>query len=342
MGSVRRDGFPSGSVPDILAAERASSRPRFPALAFLLGRWSVGASFAALALLGFSFFWLRGASQDDAALADVSSVPVDLRRDLNPAEVLWASSFGRPLYLGDSGRPVVRHSSTGEVRELTAFEQDWNYYYPSRFTGVQDIAESPGPRGYGIWWRGEPSRQVRQSYLAFGRHDWRERQQAELRWVVGTLAESAGVLSSWHGGYAPISSTAHLEQQLAPVSERYSFVVRSGQWAQIPGRWRCDLGVEKVLTQGLTVGCPTPVYLQLVEDAWVSVGLLLEDIYQARAILELMEPLDSLAVAGSGYPEAYQLALLDVARSQDRLDAALRVLWARSAAEDLVIFVEVP
>lgn len=342
MTSSREQSPLSDPGPDILARERGRFWRRSALGRFLFSPWSAPAVVAAFLAVLLVPPWLGGSTPAEGSPSPGPVPVVDSGRDLLPGEVIQASTFGRPLYLGDSGRPVIRHAVTGEVRELTPFEQDWGSFFPVRHTGVQDIVESPGPRGHGLWWRDRSANQQLSSYRAFGRHRWRQRQQAELSFMVSSLSIGADVLFSWHGGYVPVSFSDRLARVLEPVPERYPYVVRSGRWVQVPARWRCSAAIETALSQGLSPGCPSPVYLALLDEAWVSAGLLLEDVYQARSVLDVMDSLDSVAMSGSGLSGAYASALLDVARSQDRLDASLRVLWARSLAEDLPIYVELP
>ena len=335
----RLDGSPSDSVPDILSTERRRFWRRTALGRVLSSRWSfTGVVMAIFALLVVPL-WLGGGSEASPSSSPAEPVS-DSGRPLNPSEVRVASKFGSPVALGDTGRPVVRHAVTGEVRELTDFELAWDGGAVFRFTDVENIVEAPGPRGHGVWWRDQASRREAMSFHAFGRHDWRARQQEELSFMADTLFEAYDVLWSWHGGPVAVPFSHRLAQVLDPLQQRYPFVRRDSAWAQVPGRWRCDIVTETQLSQGVTPGCPTPAYLALLDESWSSMGLLLADIYEARLILDAMDSLDSHALAGSGFLPQYRLALLDVARSRDRVQAVLKGLWARSLAEDLVIFVE--
>ena len=338
------DGSRRDSRRDILQDDRERrSRSRFRYLhpgTFLSGRFGavVLAVFLAGGLGWFLYENFSGVfSPRPAPAPQPAPAHPEAGRVLSPVEHTLASVFGAPLFLGDRGLPVIRVPATGEVREMTPVEVE--YDEPFRFvaSGYRDAIWGPGPRGWGIFWEDDSELRSLAPVARFTRESWRERQQDELHLVlehveVGMELISLGDPSRWRPG---------LGRALFELSEdvrgRYP-PVEYGHWGSVPGLWVCDLEAEQALTQGLTLGCPDVEYLERLIDVWVSLGVVVDQLGVIGLVMARLEGMDSMeqSSSGVGYALAYQVQ--DLERMLDRVQVSVDALWQQSAEDELPLF----
>ena len=326
---------------DILAEERRSWRRFLMPGYWLAGRVGV-AALVGLLVVGLVWFeFLRGDRDADFVRADSVEVPVaeDAGRALFAGEYSTGEAYGEPLGLGEHGRPVVRHYVTGQVRELTPVELEYDKYDQYVSAGHRDVVFNPGPRGWGMWWRDDSARIAELRRLYFSRQGWRARQEAELERAVGAARELALLalrfdLESWETG-----SGFRLARRAGQVSARYDYRVRLGGWQRVPGQWVCDSALESDLNLGVTPGCPTLEYGRLLREAWIRVGVVLDRLELVGGVaswadaMELREFRNYQGGLNVGY------RLLELERDLGRLEEALAALERRSYLENLPIVV---
>ena len=259
-------------------------------------------------------------------------------RRLAPAEYGLASEYGSPLFLGKGGLPVVRMETTGRVRELTPVEAEFESSLPYVSAGYGEVVWTPGPRGWGLWWKDDVEERLLSARLGFPRDSWRDRQQAELSHAAARVTEGLRVvelmdLELWRPGIGPA-----LEALMAQLRFRYP-VVEYGNWGVVPARWQCDRALESDLNQGVTPGCPGSEYVVLLEDAWVRLGavvVLLEGIGRLGAEMDVMSAAD---LYQSGLVRQQVYALADLLEGVRKLELGLERLWVGSRAVDLPVSV---
>ena len=106
-----------------------------------------------------------------------------------------ASRYGRPLWLGPSGRPLVFNEETEEVREITPFEMAFEGSFLVRGSSRGSVIEVPGPRGHGMWWRSGAEEVSLRLWLSFDRGSWRDKQEVELSRMMHGLWIGVNILS---------------------------------------------------------------------------------------------------------------------------------------------------
>ena len=207
---------------------------------------------------------------------------------LSLKEGMKARRFGEPLYLGDGGLPVVRVEATGEVRELTPVEWEYDSVFSYVETGVGGVRWVPGPRGWGVWWKGDREKEMLVAQAGFPVELWREKQEAELRWAAARASEGLrGVkemdLEDWRPGRGKVVADA-------VTALRVRYMVGVGDpWAGVGGRWVCDEQLEVDLTQGVTSGCPDGEFLGVVADAWHDLGALADQLDGVARIANMLD-----------------------------------------------------
>ena len=199
----------SGDVrsADILSEERARRlRQRRGVRAFLMGSWAPGrvgllvllvllvTLVSGIAWLGFQRWgpWGEAVSASDAPWARAS----ESARDLTVSEYSLASRYGVPLHLGQGGNPVVLVESTGEVRELTSLELEWDSAFLETASPRGRVIEVPGPRGWGMRWRDMSEAHSLRPAGSFDRFSWAARQEAELSRVVRGVTLGMEIIAS--------------------------------------------------------------------------------------------------------------------------------------------------
>ena len=271
--------------------------------------------------------------------AGAQQVHSESGRDLTPLEAADGLRYGRPLYLGDSGRPVVVLNATGEVRELTPVELEFpvNRHFVS--TGYGRAVWSPGARGLGVWWNHDPELWLVSEAQYFDRLTWVNRQTGELQGMVSGLSPIllfvAGMdLNVWQPGWGEL-----LAGRLTLLRDPYELATFY-QWGAIPDQWRCSDELESDLNQGVTRGCPTGEYTNTLSAVWVELGNVMEILAGLGRLGDVRDGQTLDVAIYSGLYAAQAHRTLDLYNAVDRLEVALGILHDVSAAERLSIGVE--
>ncbi len=278
-------GSPSPDGKDILQEERARRLRRRSKL----GRIFTGSLFTGrrglfflLAFLVVGVGWLGYQRLESSALLggpgspQAPAEPVeDAGRDLTAGEQALAARYGRPLWLGPSGRPMVFNEDTEEVRELTPFEMEFEGSFRVRGSSRGPVIEVPGPRGYGMWWRSGAEEVSLRPRLSFHRSAWRDKQEAELSRMfhavlIGLRIVNEVNLDAWNRGLSlPLTElVVEFRRPYPPAAH--------GHWGHVPDTWLCDHSLEMDLSQNLSAGCPGEEYRSALRDSWVLGGVVME------------------------------------------------------------------
>ena len=194
-----------------------------------------------------------------------------------PGDVARASRYGRVTApAGPGGLPVIEHSGTGEVREVTAIELEFPANRPYLSAGPEGVVWNPGPRGLGLWWRRDLLAELRLNRLMLDRFAWRERQYAELEYALGELSYALGQfdlidLVAWE--YGP---PARIHESMTRLQARYPAARTVGAWSAVPGQWVCDPNLERDLEGERGPGCPSAELNGQLTRTWHQVGLVAE------------------------------------------------------------------
>ena len=342
--------FEEPKVPpsrDILAEERAR-RQRGGLRRFTPGFWLTGrlglfllAAFllASGSLMGFRYFNspTRETGAPPPALGAVPQEPVRVR-DLTVSEYSLAAAFGRPLFMGDRGRPVIEVEATGSVREITPVEMDFDspFVYLPSVSGR--IVHMPGPRGWGMWWRDLSEQNSLRPRVSYDRLSWVVRQQEELQRVlrgvfIGSVLVSQMDLNFWEPG-----SGVLLGDLAAEIKKPYP-PVRRGHWGAVPGIWQCNASLDFDLYQGVTPGCPGDDYGIALSEAWFRAGIAVDRIERLGRLASVMDEMDSadFYMSNMSADMAYEIA--DLVGDLREMERAVDQLQAVSIEWDLPIVV---
>lgn len=330
---------PPAPPRDILAEER--SRPRrmwWPGNWFRgrrAGLWTL-AVFAVLAAGYLAWARLGPLSPGDPAPPPEGRDHPEAGRRLTPSEHALGLRYGRPLFLGDRGLPVVRLESTGEVRELTPLEAERPSSAARPVPGRPGLMSSTGPRGWGLWWEEDPEERVVNTYVRLPRMMWWERQQEELEHAADRVSLAMDYLGlmefrPWRKG---VSGPVHLITEDLKVRHP---VAAYGHWSEVPGQWVCSGGLEADLNQGVTQGCPGDEYMQALSSAWFELGHVVYIMNGMGRLGVRMDRMDAESLYQSEViiKQAYHMA--DLLEEVEELDQALRVLAQVSHRQGLPI-----
>ena len=263
-------------------------------------------------------------------------VPVGV--PLDPVAAADARRYGRPLYAGSQGRPVVAIGGTGEVRELTGYELEFLADRAFVSTGYGLVVRAPGRRGLGVWWEHDPERAVRSSWVPLDRVGWAARQNEELAYLVsvglGALTALQGLeIEPWQPGVGQ-----RVLARLEPLYVRYP-LAGYGSWQHQPAQWRCDDDLEYDLRMGITAGCPDERVLSALADAWRQGGEFSDRLRRVGQLAVQRDAMDPDVALATGVTQELAYTLEELGRDLPRLEAALMRLWDRSAAHGLAISV---
>ncbi len=251
-------------------------------LAFLLAFLVVGAGWLGYQRLESSAL-LGGPGSPQSPAEPVE----DAGRDLTAGEQALAARYGRPLWLGPSGRPLVFNEETEEVRELTPFKMEFEGSFRVRGSSRGSVIEVPGRRSYGMWWRSGAEEVSLRPRLSFHRSAWRDKQEAELSRMyhavlIGLRIVNEVDLEAWNRGLSlPLTELVTKFKRPYPPAAH-------GHWGHVPDTWLCDHSLELDLNQGLSVGCPGEEYRAALRNSWVLGGVVMERMEGvARALMVL-------------------------------------------------------
>ena len=217
--------------------------------------------------------------------------------ELSASESLVASRFGRPLYLGDGGLPVIELYRTGDVREMTRLEAGFpssgplsvdyddpievapglrRYQAPDR--DYEDVYFHPGAAGQGVWWH-DPGRASPSSRLSVvDRDGWQEAQMEELLEALPAvervlLSYQETDLSNWDEDWV-----VDVHDEMERLTQRFVGGDHT-RWAMVSYRVSCDEALELERTGGLTRGCPSPLLEQALSYVWARYGKLVHSLW---------------------------------------------------------------
>ena len=217
--------------------------------------------------------------------------------ELNSVENLVASRFGRPLYMGDGGLPVIEVYMTGQIREMTVFEAN----FPSAnalsvdYSDPPDVAPGlrryekpdvdydgvyfhPGPDGEGVWWQ-DPTRDSLVSRgIGVDRASWEIHQLEMLGEALPSveailLSYQDTDLSDWDKDWV-----VNVHGEAERLTERF-VAGKHEEWAMVPYRFTCDGDLELERTEGVTRGCPSVLLQQALSYMWARYGKLVHSLW---------------------------------------------------------------
>ena len=337
-----RFGSRSPAGGDILSEERERRR-RSPVRLVWPGNWFRGrAGVCALVIfvlagIGVAFYQglgIGGPSRVSSVEQDV--VHPESGRPLTAMEYALAEQYGRPVLLGDGGLPLIRVYATDEVRELTPVEAEFDSSRRVVYAGYGGVVWTPGPRGWGMWWKDDSEERALRTSVVFAREDWRERQEDELFLAVSGVSQGIRMavdmdLELWRVGTGvPLFRLVHGIKSLYPP-------VAYNEWGAVPGIWGCDYGIEVASSQGVTQGCPHPEYVGSLGSAWVQLGVVVGTLEKMARLAIRMDSIGAEELYLSEYLPSQTYFLADLLREVEGLAAALERLRYVSLDEELVI-----
>ena len=328
---------------DILAGERKKIRRWWWPGRWFSGRVGVVVLVAFLAT-GGAFVVMEGSGGYRVRGLDFSAkeggdVEYEAGRELVGKEVGLALRYGRPLYLGDGGLPVVELGS-GVVRELTPVEAGFESVFLYEEAGYANVMWGPGPRGWGMWWKDQSEMELLRPSRVYSRFGWRDKQDGELD--VGAAVVSFGLalllhmdLEVWEKGLGE-----PLVEVMEGLKERHR-VVEVGHWGAVPGQWVCDEKWESDLNQGVTQGCPGSEYESLLRESWERLGAVVEVLHGIGRVIVVMDEMgsrelhDSEALGGLGF------YLVDLVEEWYAMEVAFEAMREGTSWYDLPVNAEV-
>ena len=333
----------AGESGDILAEERIKPVRWWWPGGWLQGNFGV-AVLVVVVVGGVGWFaWeglagLRGSAS--AVVGGSVEVHPEYGRDLDAGEYGLAERYGTPLYLGKGGLPVVRFDDTGEVRELTQIEADWEWGEEYEWVGEGRGVWAPGPRGKGMWWEVDEESASLSEVVRYPREKWREKQRRELSRAVAELGMLVRYVSGLDLTFWSVGSGEALIVVVSSVRGRFP-PVEYGHWEGVPLLWSCDAELESDFTLGVTSGCPGVEYQDLLSQAWGSVGGVLDVAVRMGENGVVMDRMSAETLAGSGLLSRQAYYLVDLWRAVEVAEFRLEALAEESLAHDLPIVVEV-
>lgn len=329
---------------DILAEDRAL-RGRF----WWIGNWVGWRLVGLLALLLAA--GVGGARYCSPDAEGPGRLPVSGASQAGPVQDLApgglrsvATRYGVPVGADSSGVPVILHRVTGDERPLTELEMSWDPNLSFTPTGYGNVVMAPGPRGLGVWWEDDSDLRVLNSYRAFSRSGWRDKQAGELSAVMARVSAALDSLSSLDGYGSGLVQGPVLESRVLEIFAPYgSFPDRYG-WSAVPAQWRCQLELEIEMSQGVTPGCPSPELISILGFAWESVGLVAEYLDRASFIVGQLDRMSARERSQTMLVDELSFVVADMSEQIAVLESSLLLLHGRSVAEELpiVVYLEAP
>ena len=338
---------PAEARRDILSGERR----RGPGKWWWPGNWLSGRTglvvLVAFIVLGLGWISIEGGFGSDGkpsspAFPVLESAHPDSGRPLTDTEYALAEPFGEPLRLGARGVPLLRHRGTGVVREITPVEVEYaaetaGLDRPYLETEVNEVVWTPGPQGWGMWWKQSSALEAIGPLVSFPRERWRAKQQAELELALAGVTEALRQVGAvdftvWRSGLSQeFYGTARDLRGVHPV------VADHGFWWAVPHQWECDVALERALNAGITQGCPPPEYHVALDEAWTRVGVVVDLLHGMGKLGLIMDSMPTGELYDSGLVADQAYAAADLLDEVRRLERALEVLRYVSAEQGLII-----
>lgn len=199
-------------------------------------------------------------------------------------DVVMGWMFGEPKGLGVNGLPVVVHEVTGETRELTPVEV--RFYEESEGDDVpflpgdgERVVWSPGPGGWGMWWKHDPVLEALAATEVFDRRGWLEKQRLELQLSVDDVGVAVAALSQMEFDPWRTGVSDDMYWPLDRVKDRYGLIQAGAPWASVPLQWQCSVALEVAVWGSVTNGCPPDNLMDALSEVWARLGALVDQLY---------------------------------------------------------------
>ena len=302
-GRCRADGSDAMSsrfqprATDILADETGPRRRRRPLWRSLTFQMFVSRRVVpvwliiVLAVFGFVVAQIvQMKAAEDQAVPDArrESGSYVVGQRLEAAEKQQARGFGEPLYLGESGRPVIEVRGTGAIREMTELEVSLLDTGAEPVEWRAGVLMTAGPRGFGVWWRDQGSSELGRVGGGLDRITWYREETLLLQAALDDLAGLMILMDetdveAWDRkwGLEVERSAWDMHQYYAGGSPRF--------WRFAPDRWSCDDQLGQRLYQGVVKECPGLEHQTSLRLLWGQVGLVVESIRMLGRVAQLPE-----------------------------------------------------
>ena len=234
--------------------------------------------------------------------------------------------------------PVVEFSS-GNVRELTPVEAEFESPFRFEEAGYGDVLWNPGPRGWGMWWEDQREREMLWAERVFSRLRWRDKQEEELGVAAWAVSLGLAMLlyvdwEVWEVGIGePLVHLMEWMEERYPLGER-------GYWSGVPGRWVCADQLEVALTQGVTQGCPGEEYEALLRESWVRLGVVADLLLGIGRVIQVADGMNTGELYDSEVRSRLGFYVLDLGREWGRMESAFRDMREGTAWRGLPVDVE--
>ena len=191
--------------------------------------------------------------------------------ELTYAEASHAVRFGRPLYLGDSCRPVIVVTSAGDevIRELTGLEMSLPSAVPELLRKSDRTWFASGPNGLGAWWRG-PVDDTFSGVVRVSRTEWADAQEALLFEVLSDLDQLLVEFNS-APDYETASWAIRVVRETRRLRDLYANSLYS-DWTAAPDFYVCSIRVQELADGVASLPCPSELYLEVLFYVWARYG----------------------------------------------------------------------
>lgn len=332
---ARPEPLVAAGQPDLLAEERRRPLRRLAGWLGLTG----GRSLKIAAVLAVVFFavWgvghyglLEGESSGDvnplggnagASGSDLSDLGISR---VGAGAARRAMDFGRLTgELGSNGLPLIEHGVTGELREVTPVELAFPVYREFIPGDNPGVVWNPGPEGLGMWWEDDLLERATRDVVVMDRWSWRARQEAELVFALQEIRYALRQyddldFTRWE--YAP---AARAKSAIVELRRRHRSLDVLNYWSEVPSQWACDAELQRDLTMGMGLDCPSGELVEQLRVVWTRVGDVAMRIEKLSARAEDMSRMDPLFIS------TLQMDLrfgLDAVQGEEQLGALSRDL----------------
>ena len=231
-------------------------------------------------------------------------------RRLGFLEANDALRYGRPLYLGDEGRPVVENYATGDIREVTDLELE----FPRGEVWAFDVERpasvyTPGPEGLGVWREHGGVTELLPPTVMVDCMTWSDRQRDYLQLALDDVGFALSHRESGDVSVMDHEWGQRVEGITSAIRDKYAH----GQvalWNAAPLRWSCDIELEEAVNSGVTEGCPSFQHVEALRGMWGQVGSVNERLWMLSRAFQLDVRKSEWAVGDVGVPEV-QLEMVE-------------------------------